>query len=214
MASIRSRLLAGAFLFAAPAAALAAGEYVVDRVQISGNHLLSTETLLSAVQSHPGARVTQDEILADRDAIGKLYAEKHMGAIVKAAIATRNGNHATVMYTITSETAAAAPAAAPTGLKLQRMTFTGNNTFSEDDLRSILGEAPGAPVTDDTLKADAQKIFQAYKAKDVGVKVTYSFTYPTPGAVDVAWVITETKGKKKRPKILEDSDQGTRMDPD
>ncbi len=201
-------LLVGTALCCA-GAARADTTYVVDKVSITGSKTVPTEKLYSAIQTHKGASVTQADIVADQDAISKMLSAANVVGGIKTSMATKSNKHIDVMFVVDDQ-GAQAPVVTHVAPKLHAETFTGNTSISSDKLMAASGLKPGESLSNEKIAAAQQAIAGAYKAAKlpISLSLTGSNTVVSPGQVDVAWTIVETKMKKKR----DTEDQGQKVE--
>jgi outer membrane protein assembly factor BamA len=173
--------------------------HVVDHITITGSKTVPTPDLTAVLQEHPGARVTQDDILADREAIMKVLEAHNVGGAVAIKIATKSDNHHISVEFAVADQGVQAPVVVKVDHKLHQETFDGNKAVPTETLKAATALTPGQVVTNDTLAAAQKAIGGAYAAAKVPVNATVSGEVRSDdkGQTDIIWHITETKVKKK-----------------
>ena len=192
----RLLLLGGAMLASFPA--WADPSFVLDHVTITGNKSVTTDKLMDAIQERPGSRISQADILADRDSMMKVLEGANVVGSVGARITTKPNKHVLVEFTV-DDRGVQAPTVTKVAARLNTQIFEGNKALTTEQLRAASGLNPGDTLTDATVQA-AEKAIQAAYAKSklpLDVNITGSIAQ-NAGKVDITWHITEKKGKPKR----------------
>jgi outer membrane protein assembly factor BamA len=186
----------------ATAPAWADSSYTVSRVVIKGSKSVPTSQLMAVVQEHAGSKVTQADIIADRDAIAKVLSDANVTGSVGVSIETL-GHRSEVIFEVTDQgIQAPPPPVVQTVLvypKLGTESFDGNASVSSALLASASGINPGDEITTPILQAAAQKILAYYGVANPKVTVSLRTTN-TPingGKINILWHITETTPKPK-----------------
>jgi outer membrane protein assembly factor BamA len=203
-----SALLAGGALLVS-SAAFAETTYTVDKVIITGSKSVPTDKLLSAIQEHPGSRVTQADIIADQDTITKVLGQSHVVGGIQTSMRSKPGNHIDVIFAVNDQ-GVQAPVVTKVAPKLNSETFVGNVSIPSAKLDAASGLTPGEDLDNGKITAAEQAIVAAYKAAKLPLNVAVSgaITTASPGKVDVTWTIKETKAKKKK----STEDEGQKLD--
>jgi outer membrane protein assembly factor BamA len=197
---LRAVFLGGAALWASSALAEDFTKpHTLDHITITGSKTVPTPDLTAVLQEHPGARVTQDDILADREAIMKVLEAHNVGGAVAIKIATKSDNHHISVEFAVADQGVQAPVVVKVDHHLHQQIFDGNKSVSTETLLASTALKPGQVVTNDTLAASQKAIGAAYAAAKLPVSVTVSGEVKSDdkGQTDITWHITETKVKKK-----------------
>ncbi len=199
--SIRSLLLGSAML--AGPTAFAQGldtPHTLDKVSITGSRSVPTDQLMAVLQEHKGDKVTQNDIVADRDAIMKVLGKANVGGSVKARMVLNPNTKRLTVEFIVNDEGVQAPVTKHVLPKLRMETFTGNASVASDTLTAAAALKPGQDLTNETIQAAQKAIVAAYAAAKVpvNVNVTGDINQTPDGKVDLTWKIVESKAKKKR----------------
>jgi outer membrane protein assembly factor BamA len=192
---IAKTLAAAAGLVALAAPALAQ-TYTLDRYEITGLTSVPSQPLVAQLKDQPGAKVTTNDIIGDRDQFMSLLQKQYVTGQVKAALRT-TGKHVVVIFTV-ADTGIQKPKVVTVAPKLKEEVFVGNKQIDNDTLLTASGLTRGEEMSDQKI-ADAQKaIGEYYKKKDIGVSVNGAVQQDSDGTVTVTWTIKEAKKKVKR----------------
>ena len=204
-------LVLGSAMLAAPAALADSLDtpHTLDKVTITGSRSVPTDKLMAVVQEHAGSSVTQNDIVADRDAITKVLEQAHVGGEVKAKISEEpKHKHLTVEFIVVDQ-GVQAQVVNHVAPKLHAETFAGNKVLTTDQLTAAAGLAPGQELSNEKITAAQQKIKDAYAAakKPVDVNIGASISQTATGQADITWNIVETKGKAKKKDTRSDEEK-------
>ncbi len=188
------RLLVRAALLSALAPAVASAQGVpsvmkLQRIEVIGNHRVSTTDIDSAMTVHVGQKVTKADLMANESAVVDVYKHANVGASLRQRLTVQPSGAATVTYLIT-EQAAPAPQG-PAVLRVDKVTVEGNSLITTDAIDSVITLHPGDAVDEAKVTANMQAILALYKKKNVGVQIAPSATYPQPNHAVVDYKITE-----------------------
>jgi len=206
MSPFRTAALTATCLLAATAAR-AETTYVIDHVNITGSKTVPEATLLAAIQAHPGARMTKEDIVADQGTILKMLGDAHVGGGIKTSMVGR-GSHVDVTFAVNDEGVQASQVnkVAP---KLSTQMFVGNKKIAAADLEAATGLKPGDSLTDARVQAAQAAMAELYKKKKtVSVSIQADIKQDGAGHVEIDWQITETKPKQKASEPTDDSGYG------
>jgi outer membrane protein assembly factor BamA len=198
MSSTRLTALTTTCLLAATAvlttSARAETTYTIEHVIITGSKTVPQDKLLAAIQAHPGAHMTKDEIVADQDAILKILGDAHVGGGIKTSIVGR-GSRVDVTFAINDE-GVQAPVVTKVAPKLSTQVFAGNKKIPTADLEAATGLKPGDDLSEARLQAAQAAMAELYKKKKtISVSIQGDIKPDGAGHVEIDWQITETKPK-------------------
>jgi outer membrane protein assembly factor BamA len=198
--ALRAVFLGGAALWASSALAEDFTKpHVLDHITITGSKTVPTSDLTAVLQERPGAKVVQDDILADREAVMKVLEAHNVGGKVAIRISTKPDNHHILVEFAVEDQGVQAPVVVKVDHHLHQEIFDGNKAVPTETLQAATGLKPGQVVTNDTLAAAQKAIGAAYTAAKVPVNASLSGEVRSDanGQTDIIWHITETKVKKK-----------------
>lgn len=159
------------------------------KIAVQGNSRVSTADILQAFGYHAGDTVTRNDLAAGQKRVGDLYSSRNVGTSLGEQMRI-SGNGVSVKLVL--EEQAAAAAAQPASLVLDKVEFQGNKKVSTADLEAATKLRAGSPVTNELLSADQQAIQALYKSKNVGGSIQPQATYPNHDQhVVLVWSIHE-----------------------
>ena len=198
--ALASTLLLGALspvlaTWAAPAAYARseAGSMKLLRLSVSGNRRVPTADIERAMTIHVGDRVTRAELAANMNAVIDVYRRANVGAGFKSRMTIPHPGEVLVAYMI--EEQAPPPPQAQAVLRLDRVTFEGNQRIGSDAIASAITLRPGDVVDNAGVAANLRAITALYKKANIGVSITPSATYPQPNHTIVDYRIVEVPAK-------------------
>ena len=206
--TITAAALACAALLASAGAALADTTYTVDKITITGNKTVSTQALLDGLSFHKGSHVTQADIVAGQEDVGKTLKAANVVGGIKTGMRQLGKSHVEVVYTIDDQ-GAQAPIVNHLAPVLHAQIFEGNKSVASDKLAAASGLTVGDKLTNEKIAAAEAAIGAVYKAAKLPVSANLSgTTQALPGGqVDVTWHITETKAKHKSHDVEDQREQ-------
>jgi len=193
-------LAAACFATAAHAAEDYTKPHTLDGVSITGSRTVATSKLTAVLHEHPGDKVTQTDMLADRDAIMKVLEQANVGGAVGVKIAPKVNHHVNVEFTVQDQ-GAQAPTVTTIANHLHTQTFTGNTSIPTAKLEAATALHAGDVITNEKINAAEAAVLEVYKAAKLPVTTKIGADIQqdkTTGKVDITWQIVETKAKEKK----------------
>jgi len=215
---LKTALLGCSILAALGGAARADATHVLDKVTITGNSQVSSESLNAALHEQVGDKVSVADILADRDALSDVYKKANVGASLNPSMKTLSNGHIEVTFAFKEEAPPPPTAATLVNPKLHQEIFVGNVCMTSDELTTASGLKPGEELTNDKVVATQKLISDFYKSNANGTKDCGTNNVTIAGETrknpdntyDVVWTINEVKVKDKKKK--KDDEGGVNVD--
>lgn len=153
------------------------GVYFVDEVQIEGNHIIPTESLLKVMKTHKGDRFDKEQIMSDLKAINALGFFDERFLEVDPELTSRGG----VLLKIRVKE----------NPPITKFSFRGNELISSDELSRFFCNQLGRPQNVESMAVAIEKVENLYHDRGYKLaKVTGVNDFPV-GSVEI--VVNEGK---------------------